>query len=328
MRMAFVLPYFGAWPDYWEIWARSVASNQDVDFIIFTDLEAPSYVPTNIRLVYIKLSEVELRLSDVVGIQVKLQRLHKICDYKPFYGLAFADYLVGYDYWGYCDMDIVFGDLSNLKSRALSTMADFVSPWVYTVGHCNLLKNVERVNRVALKTKDLHQRLQVSFITFIDEGALCETALNEGGFSFAVVDDLPAEWAKSVCFLGATADPTCRLCGLQGDFIIHCSNGRVVVHGEDGRSHEVLYFHFMGMKHPRYWKDWDGESADHFSFTPYGFVPRLVPPLEMHTLSFKWKSLRHRLPSQLYAFVRGLVPEPLVRRLKSALGRLKKKLAR
>ena len=35
----------------------------------------------------------------------------KLCDYKPAYGLIFEDELIGYDYWGFCDTDILLGDI-------------------------------------------------------------------------------------------------------------------------------------------------------------------------------------------------------------------------
>ena len=44
-------------------------------------------------------------------MQVTLDRPYKLCDFKPAYGFIFGEYLKEYDYWGHCDIDIVWGDL-------------------------------------------------------------------------------------------------------------------------------------------------------------------------------------------------------------------------
>ena len=36
---------------------------------------------------------------------------YKLCDYKPVYGLIFDEDLQDYDFWGHCDVDLIFGDI-------------------------------------------------------------------------------------------------------------------------------------------------------------------------------------------------------------------------
>jgi hypothetical protein len=38
---------------------------------------------------------------------MEIRNPYKICDWKPFYGHIFREYLVAYDFWGHCDMDII-----------------------------------------------------------------------------------------------------------------------------------------------------------------------------------------------------------------------------
>ena len=33
-----------------------------------------------------------------------------MCDYKVAYGEMFQDYIKEYDFWGHCDMDMIFGE--------------------------------------------------------------------------------------------------------------------------------------------------------------------------------------------------------------------------
>lgn len=36
-----------------------------------------------------------------------------MCDLKPFYGLIFEDYFQDYEYWGFGDCDLVYGQKMN-----------------------------------------------------------------------------------------------------------------------------------------------------------------------------------------------------------------------
>src|SRR5262249_22099946 len=120
-RFAFVVPYYGNWPRYWRLWAESAANNPRFDFLILTDLPRPESVPDNVHIVPMRYAEVSHRLSGVLGFSLpNFATYHKMCDFKPFYGLAFADLLGSYQYWGYCDVDLFFGDLQPLVDAAES----------------------------------------------------------------------------------------------------------------------------------------------------------------------------------------------------------------
>ena len=34
-----------------------------------------------------------------------------MAEYKPAFGVVFEDFLTGYSHWGYCDLDMVIGNL-------------------------------------------------------------------------------------------------------------------------------------------------------------------------------------------------------------------------
>ena len=34
-----------------------------------------------------------------------------VAEYKPAFGVVFEDFLTGYSHWGYCDLDMVLGNL-------------------------------------------------------------------------------------------------------------------------------------------------------------------------------------------------------------------------
>jgi len=46
-----------------------------------------------------------------LGFEVDIESEYKLCDFKPAYGLIFSEHFKDYDFWGYCDIDIIFGNI-------------------------------------------------------------------------------------------------------------------------------------------------------------------------------------------------------------------------
>jgi len=58
------------------------------------------------------------------------------------YGVIFSDMLSQYDFWGMCDMDMVFGDLSKFITPNILESYDKI----YQLGHLTLYRNSDVVN--------------------------------------------------------------------------------------------------------------------------------------------------------------------------------------
>ena len=311
-NFAFVVPYYGGWPFYWPLWAASAEKNPQFNFIVPTDLPKHENVPANVHILPMRFSELLRRLSDVVGFHLPMVTYHKLCDFKPFYGLAFHDLLKSYRYWGYCDVDLFFGDLGPLIEKAKSECFDFISPYEYTVGHCTLVRNEMRVNEIALEIPNLKSRFFEPHITFMDEGAISETAVRAGRFTFGVVENLKEEWRKPRPFLGATAMPNGCVAGMPGWFLLHYRNGKILLHDNDLKCHEALYFHFMGMKSPRYWRNLAKCDLEEFSFTPYGIVPGLLDCSLIQSSRFRTRCWASQSPGYLYRAFRNRIPNSII----------------
>lgn len=313
--IGFVILYYGGWPLYWPLWAASVRANPQFDFLLITDLPSPQHLPKNVNVIRMAYSEVLSRISSVIGVALQSVQCHKLCDFRPFFGLAFHDYLSPYSYWGYCDVDLFFGDLTPLMNMAGTKKFDFISPWTCTVGHCTLIRNIDRVNRIGLSIPNLKIRALEPESTFADEGGLSEAAVVAGGFTFGVVGDVTMEWKKQRCFLGATVQFNGTLAGWSGPFLLHYAKGLTIVYDKNLSSHEVMYFHFMGMKARRYWRNYSANingGWEEFSFTPYGIVHGLLEPTVMRTADYRWRSRTRQLPGAMYRSLRNRLPDYLV----------------
>lgn len=144
-QAALIVPYFGSFPKYFDLFMLSCEKNQEFDWLIFTDNDYNSYFkPKNVKIMkmdwYELVDIIERKLN--TKFRYKL-RPYKLCDLKPAYGFIFSDFLNDYSYWGHCDIDLIFGSISDFLNFDELHSYDklFVS------GHFSLYKNTEEVNK-------------------------------------------------------------------------------------------------------------------------------------------------------------------------------------
>ncbi|MCQ2554920.1 MAG: hypothetical protein MJ171_04625 [Clostridia bacterium] len=139
--IAVLSAYFGKLPGYFPLWLKTCKYNPDIDFIIFTDDETSFDFPENVKRVHLTLKEMKKRAEDALGFEVSLERPYKCCDFKPTYGEIFLEYIREYSYFGYCDLDMMFGDITGfLKKYEYEKYDRFL-----VLGHLALYRNTEYI---------------------------------------------------------------------------------------------------------------------------------------------------------------------------------------
>ena len=145
--VALILPYFGTLPNYFPLWLKSAGYNPDFTFMLFTDCDMSGYnVPDNVKVIPMTLDGVRKLIAPHLDFEFVLDTPYKLCDYKPMYGLIFQDWLKGYDFWGFCDPDVIWGNLNNYVTDELLDRFGRL----YINGHFQLLRNTEDVRRFVL----------------------------------------------------------------------------------------------------------------------------------------------------------------------------------
>lgn len=69
-------------------------------------------MPYNVEVIYKTLEELKDLFEKKLSIRIENLQPYKLCDFRPSYGLVFEEYLESYDYWGFCDIDLIWGNLS------------------------------------------------------------------------------------------------------------------------------------------------------------------------------------------------------------------------
>ncbi|WP_271019696.1 DUF6625 family protein [Lactobacillus delbrueckii] len=140
-RVAFVVPYFGKLPNYFNLWLKSAKNNPRVDVFFFTDNEEPQGLSKNIYWVKTTFADVKARAQSLIEFPIVLDQPYKLVDYKPLYGAMFQDYISDYDWWAYGDIDTIWGNLELILKRTEGKYDKMLD-----LGHLTLIRNSERMN--------------------------------------------------------------------------------------------------------------------------------------------------------------------------------------
>ena len=246
--IALIVPYFGSFPNYFHLWLESAKRNSDIDFIIVTDNKKLMGGGTgNIKIISSTLLEVQKRANAVFKMQCKMQTPYKLCDYKPAYGLIFADILRGYDFWGYCDIDIVWGDLRKFITDDLLEQYNRL----FNLGHLTLYRNDAKTNKVFMKRlTGVHYTYKEAFnleynIGFDEKGCLAGLSKNGNYLQYDNNDNIADIWPDTVRFR------TFHTYYSDYDHVYSYENGKVIGHFFNGGRivrKEFMYIHLQKRK--------------------------------------------------------------------------------
>ena len=145
MKVLVITVYIGPLPGLMPLWLRSAGANPQIDFLVVTDQPTPADVPANVRFQQADLASLRDHWSQQTGIEVALETPYKLNDFKPLFW-SLAENIEAYDYWGYCDLDVVFGNLDLVMDGRLGRYDMILSE-----GHLRLLRN-DAATREAWRT--------------------------------------------------------------------------------------------------------------------------------------------------------------------------------
>lgn len=135
-RIVFILPYFGHFKNYFDMFLQSCENNETYDWIILTDNNISSSA-SNITIVQTTFRALREKFQSKFDFDISLDRPYKLCDFKPAYGYLFEEYINGYEYWGHCDSDVLFGNMPYFLDPLLDAGYDKL----FAAGHLTIYKN-------------------------------------------------------------------------------------------------------------------------------------------------------------------------------------------
>ncbi len=141
-----IIPYFGHLPCWMQLFLDSCGKNELVSFLIFTDDSSIHVlrIPSNVIVHCCSFTMIQDLFRKKVSKGLYLDYAYKLCDYRPCYGYVFQDWLKDFAYWGYCDIDLIFGDIMSFLNKI-----DYQSyDRLFSFGHLTIYRNTPRINNL------------------------------------------------------------------------------------------------------------------------------------------------------------------------------------
>ena len=264
----------GRLPQWFQLWLNSCARNQLTDWLLFTDDRTNYNYPDNVKVHYLSFDELRQLIQRQFDFPIKLSNSYKLCDFKPCFGEVFQEYLEGYEYWGHCDTDQIWGNLDKWLVEVDSETHLRISHW----GHCCLYRNLPEVNALyRTQLKELFSYRDVfsneGHIPFDEECGMNIISREKGMKEFVLpfFDIQPA--IQSYGFVSTYASEPFFDKSVNG-ILIKLERDGLFVYGlgekENVFRREIAYVHIQKRKMK---VQIDVRNADEYLIVPNRFVP-------------------------------------------------------
>lgn len=135
IKKLFITPWFGPMPEWMDLYWENANRLKSLgyDWLLDTDIEG-----------------FKKRVKDKLNIDSNVQEgTGMVHNYRPLFGVLYADELKGYDFWGHTDFDCVYGNVDRfIPDRLLSFLDVHSNHHNYICGPWTLYRNVSVVNEL------------------------------------------------------------------------------------------------------------------------------------------------------------------------------------
>lgn len=142
MKITIIVTYFGQLPQIFPLFLKSCEFNKDFNWLILTDSKKKYKHSKNVSFVKIDFQQLRHIIQSKFNYKISLKKPYKLCDFKVSWGYIFAKELRDSEWWGFSDVDLVYGNLSKFLNKDLLNNYDKI----FTTGHLCLFRNTKKVN--------------------------------------------------------------------------------------------------------------------------------------------------------------------------------------
>lgn len=171
--IAIIIPFFGNWPEWIDLFFNSCKRNETINFIFFTDCEIKQNLGKNLKFIPISFAKYNEHVSHKLNINFAPDNAYKLCDLKPFYGFIHKDLFKSYDFFGFGDLDLIWGDIRHFITEDILSKYDVITTHDDRIsGHLTLFKNNEDNRTKVFKIKDWQKKIEAKKMVTITENFL------------------------------------------------------------------------------------------------------------------------------------------------------------
>lgn len=149
-----IIDYFGKWPAWFPLFLESCKHNPTINWLFHTDCDFEECTIENVTFKYITKENYIANVNEKLKTNITWSESYKLCDLKPMYGALYEEEIKDYDFYGYGDIDVIYGNIRHfytdavLKNNVISTHEWCIS------GHLALFKNIKWMREAFKRHKD------------------------------------------------------------------------------------------------------------------------------------------------------------------------------
>ncbi len=148
-KILLIAVYLGKQPRWMDAYLRSCEKNPDVNWLLMVDWKELPKAPKNVEIRSVTKESLEEMLKKKMGMNLSIPHAHKICDYKVLYGKLFSDDVKNYDFWGFTDIDVIYGNIRKFITDEILQNHDVITASKYfCLGHFTLIRNKKIFNEL------------------------------------------------------------------------------------------------------------------------------------------------------------------------------------
>lgn len=141
--------WLGPWPFWMSAFLRTCSYNSNINWLIYCNSYPPKQAPSNVKFKLCTEDDLSRLASTKLGYECSIDAVHayKLCDYRPAYGHIFEDDLKEFDFWGHCDLDVIWGNIRTFLTPEVLYSSDIVSSRTRRLsGHFTIYRNIPQIN--------------------------------------------------------------------------------------------------------------------------------------------------------------------------------------
>lgn len=269
-RIAIIVPYFGKFPEYFPVFLKSLKANPLISYHFWTENPRPESAKDidNVFFHNISFKDYCEKVSYELDIDFTIDNPYKLCDVRPFYSYIHRKELSGYDFVGFGDIDLIFGDIQGYIEPVIDRL-DFFSTHADRIsGHLCFYRNDENFRNLAFKILNWQSVLSKKDHYGIDEGAFCDVVSPLLGYSRRIWHHLSARmdfssaWRLSAILSGVASTMLSKKLHFKELHTTHCAisrnvldyrwtddawvyDGKNIIGQNNGRRYPYLHFLFL-----------------------------------------------------------------------------------
>lgn len=168
-KIILLVVYYGKWPEWVNLFIETCKWNPTIDWLIISDCAEPENKCKNVKYMHVAIEELNKLVSRKLGINFQLKNPYKLCDLKLAYGDIFEDYICGYDYFGWSDIDVFYGNIRKFLTEDLLEY-DLISFGELVLSNYFLvLKNSVEMRRAYLQIEGWDEKMMLESYAALDD---------------------------------------------------------------------------------------------------------------------------------------------------------------